>query len=136
MKRYALCVSMCRYIQFQSTNTCTYMQYMHTYTYIQYKHIHTILAIVTYLHIHAIHDHTYISADTYIHAIPTNSYRYLHIQAHTYSPNIYLQPLLYTYNIPTHTYNTCTYLHSKYLRIPRWTLNLFACICRYLVGIL
>ncbi len=72
---------------------------------------------------------------------PRNIDRFLHIHTDTcdtYSPQN-------TYNMHAHTYNTCTYLHSKYLQIRMLTANGSACMlhqiacilsirCQYLVG--
>ena len=116
--RYALCVSMCRYIQFQSTNTCTYMQYIH---------------IQTYLHIPAIQAHTYNTCNSDIPSHTCNTWSYLHICRYLHTCNTYkfLQIPAYTgryllpYYIPTtitiylqHTYTYIQYMHIPTFQIP------------------
>ena len=115
MKSYALCVSMCRYIQFQSKNTCTYMQFMH---------------MQTYLYIPAIQAHTYNTCNSDIPSHTCNTWSYLHICRYLHTCNTYkfLQIPAYTgryllpYYIPTtitiyqhiHTIHAHTYIPNTY----------------------
>jgi hypothetical protein len=102
--------------------------HIHTHT---YALMHTPEHTCTYLHIHncakvwleALHKNT-----AYL-QILIDSYTYIHIHAHTYSPQN-------TYTIPT---TFLQYMHIPTQQIPRigrLNLKLCACSCRYLVTML